>query len=607
MRTYRRLLQYIKNYRKYIILSMSMSILFSIFSALSIYLTIPLLKTLFMDSASLNNLNSPDTITGIYNNIQFFFEKIIFSRDKSESLLIICVLILSAFVLKNITGFLQSVFIQIAEKGVLKDIRYDLYKKINSLSLRFFSTEKTGNIISRMTNDVNNVQSGMSAAFSNLIKEPILIIIFLILAISISWQLTLISIIVFPITVLSVVKIGASLRRKSIRLQVKLSDLVSIISETIYAAKIIRAFRAENYRNNLFNKENQELYRLTLKTARTSDIAPPVTEFLSVLAGVIIIWYGGHEILISQSLKPEEFLGFLFIIFQLIVPIKNLSTVNNRIQESTASGDRIYEILDQVSEITDNEKPVKLDGFKKNIEFKNVSFWYEEGKVVIKDINLVINKTDLVAIVGPSGVGKSTLVDLISRFYDPTKGNIFIDSVNIKNIGLSYLRNLISIVPQETILFHDTIRENIVFGLNDISEEELINAAKSSNAYDFIIKTENGFDTIIGDRGLKLSGGQKQRIAIARALLRNPEILILDEATSSLDSESEILVQEALEKLMVNRTSIVIAHRLSTIRNADKIIVLNDKSIVQEGNHSELYNDQKGLYRRLYEMQILNG
>lgn len=600
MKIYLRIVSYIKKYRKHIFLSVFMSLLFSVFSAVSVYLTIPLLKTLFTGEQT----PAPDTgnLTGVYQSIQKFFEGFILGGSKESAILKISLLILAAFFLKNITGFFQSIFIQYVEKGVLRDIRFEMYRKINSLSIRYFTQEKAGNLISRMTNDINNIQSGISAAFSNLIKDPLLIVIYLILSLSISWQMTLMSFTVFPITILIVSKIGSSLRRRSQRVQEKLSDILSVINETIYGAKIIRSFRAEKYRNEVFRKENDSHYKLTMKTAITSELASPITEFLTIFAGVIIIWFGGREILIYNNLKPEEFLGFIFILFQLIVPVKNLSTVSNRIQESSASGQRIFEILDYPIEVKDSVKNLEFTEFKNSITLKDVSFYYDKDKHILKDLNLTIKKSEVLAVVGPSGSGKSTLADLIARFYDVTEGEILFDGVNIKDIKFERLRDLIGIVPQETILFNDTVRNNIIFGLENVSDEELLEAARNANALVFIEQLEHGFDSIVGERGLKLSGGQKQRIAIARALLRNPQILILDEATSSLDTESEKLVQNAIDNLMANRTSVVIAHRLSTIKNADKIIVISDSGIAQEGTHEELMKEERGVYRRLYEI-----
>ncbi len=607
MKTYIRLLKYLKNYKRQLSLSLILSIIFSVFSALSVYLTIPLLKSLLFPPSGGITPPTDSGITSLYSHLQYYFERFIFSGDKMSSLVKVCFMIIISYLIKNVSGFYQSIYMQYAEKGLMRDVRNELYHKINSLSVRYFSTERTGNLLSRMSNDLNMIQSGVSAAFFNLTKDPLLLIIFLALALSISWQMTLLAVVVFPLTVFAITKIGASLKRRSQRAQAKLSDIFSIISETIYGAKIIRTFRAEKYLNKNFEKESQDYYKLIMKSAKINELTSPITEMLSIIAGAIIIWFGGRQILISQSLKPEEFLGFLFIIFQLMTPIKNLSTVNNRIQESIASGERIFEILDYPIEVIESANPIPKKSFDKSIEIKNVSFYYTPGIEILKDINFDIKKSEVVAIVGSSGCGKSTLLDLIARFYDVTGGEILYDGINVKDIKIADLRSLIGIVPQETILFNDTIRNNIIFGLENITDEQLTEAVKSANAYDFIIASEKGFDTIVGERGLKLSGGQKQRLSIARALLRNPQILILDEATSSLDSESEIQVQHAIDKLMVDRTSIVVAHRLSTVQDADKMVVLDKGRIVQIGKHADLVKEEGSVYKKLYEIQYKNS
>ncbi|MCI0473645.1 MAG: ABC transporter ATP-binding protein/permease, partial [Ignavibacteria bacterium] len=604
MKIYLRLVGYIYKNKKYIFTSFVLSVLLSFFNALSIYLTIPLLKTLFAGEQSLNPVTDTTQSFGIYNQFRAFLEENLFSHGKYEALVTICILIFLSYLLKNISGFFQSLSIQRVEKSVLTDLRFELYRKINQFSVRYFTSEKTGNLISRMTNDLNAIQSGISAAFSNLIKEPLTIGIFLFLALSISYEMTLISLVIFPVTVIFIAKIGSSLRRRSQRLLNKLSEILTTVNETIYGAKIIRAFGSEEYLNKKFRKQNDEAFRLGMKAAVAFEMSSPITEIVSVIAGIIIIWYGGKQILINNALNPEEFLGFLFIVFQLMVPLKNLSVVNNRIQESSASGKRIFEVLDYEVEIKEKPDALEISNFNDSIELKNVSFYYNENAEILRNINLSIKKSEIVAIVGPSGSGKSTLADLIMRFYDVTAGGITIDGTDIRDLKINNMRHLMSLVPQETILFNDTIRNNILFGMEDVSDEQIFEAARNANAYDFIKETENGLDTIVGERGLKLSGGQKQRIAIARALLRNPQILILDEATSSLDTESEKIVQDAIDNLMKNRTSIVIAHRLSTIINADKIVVLNGKTIMQTGTHEELLKQKDGLYRKLYEIQI---
>lgn len=596
MNASKRLISYIKNYKSNLATSILLSIFYSFFSAAAVYLTIPLLKTLFLSESTV-----PQSTPGgnfIRDSLKWM-EDMVLDNGPERGLAIICILILISYLLKNFTGYLQSINMQKVEKGVMRDLRNELYSKVNSLSLRYFTTERTGNLISRMTNDVNAIQSGISASFLDLIREPIIMMIYLALALSLSWKLTLISLLIFPLTVFVILKIGASLKRRSMRMQSKAADLLSIITETIYGSKVIRSFGATKFMDKLFKKESESLYDLTIKNAKASELAQPVTEFLSIIAAVLIIWFGGREILISKTLDPEEFVGFLFIIFQLAVPIKSLSSVNNRIKTAEASADRIFEVIDHPIEVKEKENPIDFSGLNNCISLSNVSFEYDSDRKVLEGINLEIQKSKVVALVGPSGAGKSTLADLIARFYDVTSGSIKFDNVDVRDISFASFRKTVGVVQQETILFNDTIRNNILFGSDNVNEDDFINVCKSANAYDFIMKTENGFETVIGERGLKLSGGQRQRLSIARTLLRNPQILILDEATSSLDTESEHIVQNAIDRLMEGRTSIVIAHRLSTIIDADTIVVLDKGRIVQTGTHEELINTD-GLYKKLY-------
>ncbi len=605
MKTYKRLLKYLKKYKARLTTSIFFSILYSILSGITAYLTIPLLRTLFMSNTP-SVVTESSNVSNIFKSFQNNFESFILQGDKEFAILKICIIMVIAYILKNMTGYIHSILVTFVEKGIMRDIRNQLYTKINSFPIRYFTEQRTGHLMSIMTSDVSNVQSAITATFYDLMKDPLLIIIYLILSFLISPEMTLIAFIVFPISVLIISKMGASLRRRSMRVQNKISDIMSIVSETIYAAKIIRAFNAENYQNKHFYQESEKHFNLIKKVYKLSELVSPLTEILTIIAGAFIVWFGGRQILINNALKPEEFFGFLFILFQLVTPIKHLATVSNRIQESSASGDRIFSILDAEVEIEDEKDAIELQEFKKQIEVKNVTFSYDGAKDVLKNVSCIIKKSQLIALVGPSGGGKTTFVDLIARFYDVTQGEILIDDINIKKIRIKSLRKLIGIVPQEIILFNDTVRNNILFGLENIPEQKLIEITKYANAYDFIMQMSKGFDTNVGERGIKLSGGQKQRIAIARALLRNPQILILDEATSSLDSESETLVKDALDKLMANRTSIVIAHRLSTILNADNILVLDKGEIVQSGKHRELIKIRTGLYRKLYDMQFKN-
>jgi subfamily B ATP-binding cassette protein MsbA len=453
-------------------------------------------------------------------------------------------------------------------------------------------------------NDVNVVNSGISATFYTLIKEPLLVLVYLVIALVLSWQLTLISFVVFPIALMIIALVGKRVHRESGLAQSRIADVTSVLHETISGVKVVKAFGMEEFENRKFSAENSGYFRTVLRINKIRNIASPTTEFLSAVAGGIVIWYGGLLVLDQNQMKASEFLGFLFAIFQLMPPIKELSSVNNRIQEATAAGKRIFEILDTEPNIKDVSNPIRLRDFTSSVEFISVSFQYNAGDIVLTDINLKINKGEVVAIVGPSGSGKSTLVDLVPRFYDPTAGSIAIDGVDLRTVELKSLREKIGIVTQETILFNDTVRNNIAYGLDDCPTEKIIAAAKAANAHNFIMEMPQAYESVIGERGVKISGGERQRVALARAILKNPPILILDEATSALDTESEILVQEAIEHLMAGRTSIVIAHRLSTVQHANRIFVIEAGRIVEVGKHDELLLNSNGLYKKLYELQF---
>lgn len=616
MKTYFRILKFVKPYWKHLSLSVIFTILFALLNGLSVYLTIPLLDTLFQESARNVTLEQPSTIekassvlpnwlVKVGDEVSHSFNEFVFAGDKSEALMKICFLVLMAFFLKNIFNYLQAYFMTYVEYGAMKDLRDQAYQHLHQLPMSFFKKERVGNLISRFTNDVTIVQASITAAFLNLIREPLTIIVFLLIAVSISWQLTIMALIVLPFTMLIIWWIGLKLRKQSGKIQQKMADITSILQETISGVKIVKAFGMEHYENKKFLRETQNYFRLILKIVRVRNLSSPLTEFLSVIIGVFIIYYGGILVLQENTLKASEFLGFLFAIFQLMPPIKELSSVNNRIQESSAAGDRIFEILDTKPNISDYENSKVKDKFEKSIKFENVTFLYEDSvEPVLTDISFTVEKGEILALVGPSGGGKSTLVDLIPRFYDPTSGKIFIDGIDLRDIKIQNLRKLMGIVTQETFLFNESIRNNIAYGLQDCPLEKIIEAAITANAHNFILEMPEGYDTVIGERGVKISGGQRQRLSIARAILKNPDIMIFDEATSSLDNESEILVQEAIERMMVNRTTVVIAHRLSTIRNAHRILVLDRGKIVQLGNHEDLIADEKGLYRKFYEMQF---
>lgn len=582
----------------------------------SIYLTIPLLDTLFQESKTITTQQQPSQIEkvaqvlpGWFDNLKHFisdaFNNFVFSGTKTEALMKICFLVLFTFLGKNLFGYLQAYYLAVVEQGLTRDLRNHAYVHLHKLPMSYFKNEKTGNLISRITNDVNVVNASVSAVFLNLIREPLNIIVFLGIALSISWRLTLFSVVVLPFSIGIISWIGLILRKQSGLLQEKMADITTVLHETISGVKIVKAFGMENYENKKFMRETNSFFKLILKIVRIRNAASPITEFLSVIVGVFLVYYGGRLVLEEGTLKASQFLGFLFAIFQLMPPIKELSSVNSRIQESSAAADRVFEILDTEPAIKNIESPKPLTSFTSNVEFRNVSFHYDDAdELVLDNINFNVKKGEIIAFVGSSGSGKTTLVDLIPRFFDPTSGNILVDGINIKEVRIEDLRKLLGIVTQETVLFNDSIRNNIAYGLENYSMDKIIEASKAANAHNFIMEFPKGYDTIVGERGAKISGGQRQRLSIARALLVNPPIMIFDEATSALDSESEVLVQEAIERLMFDRTTFVIAHRLSTIRNADRIVVLDNGKIVQQGKHDILMEDEKGIYKKLYELQF---
>ncbi len=615
MKTYFRILNYIRPYWKHLSASIIFSVLQALLNGASIYLAIPLLDTLFQQAGVApegtqnfqKNIESKATgwLSGMLNDIFNYFKSIIFSGDTSEVLFKICILIIIAFLGKNMFGYLQSYYMAFVEQGMIRDLRNDSFRHLHKLPMSYFKNEKTGNLISRITNDVNMVNTSVSAVFLNMIREPLTIMVFLAIAISISWQLTLFSLVVLPFSLIVISYIGLILRKQSGLLQQKMADITNNLHETITGVKIVKAFGMEEYENKKFFSETEKFFKLVLRITRIRNISSPVTEFLSVIVGVVIIYFGAQLVLVDRSIKPSEFITFLFAIFQLMPPVKELSSVNNRIQESSAAADRIFEILDTEPRIKNADSPIKITSFNEKIVFENVSFLYDDSEEPVLDgINLEVKRGSILALVGSSGAGKTTMVDLLPRFYDPTSGRILLDGQDIKQIRLEDLRKMMGIVTQETVLFNESVRSNIAYGLENYPDTMVIEAAKAANAHNFIMEMPKGYDTIIGEKGTKLSGGQRQRISIARALLKNPPIMILDEATSSLDNESEVLVQEAIERLMYDRTTFVIAHRLSTIRNADRIIVLDRGKIVQHGKHTELLQDENGIYKKLYYLQF---
>jgi subfamily B ATP-binding cassette protein MsbA len=536
--------------------------------------------------------------------LKYWTNILILRETPAESLKVLCIMLLGVFFTKNIFLYIKNILLRIVELKLVKDIRDRLYQHIQTLSLGYFHKKKTGSITSIVMNDVGQFQSAVGVVFQRLFVEPINILTFITLLFIISWKLAIIAIVILPLAGIAIVTIGRSIRRKSRRTQSKIAEIMQILTETLSSIRIVKAFVNEKEEVKKFTGESQNYFNLLLQRARLDLISGPVTESFGVIIGVVLLWYGGMEVLSNEGLSAEDFIRFIVILFSILGPIKQMSNVNIKIQMGAASAERIFGLLDTPPEIVEKADAVDLGEFRQSIEFDRVHFEYNDGdERVLDEVSFTINKGEVVAMVGPSGSGKSTIADLIPRFYDVSRGTIRIDGHDIRETTLASIRGNMGIVTQEVILFNDTIRNNIAYGQPNVSEEAIRQAADAANATTFIEETTHGFDTLIGERGVNLSGGQKQRLAIARALFKNPPILILDEATSALDTESEKMVQRAIEVLIKDRTALVIAHRLSTVQNADKIIVLEKGEIIEVGSHTDLYN-KGGLYRRLYDIQF---
>lgn len=605
---YKRMIKLMSPFWMYIIISSFSAIIFVLLNSASIWLTATLINNILLDFdkivQSQMEWSSNENLT-LNEKLKFYTNLIILRETPAESLRVLCVTILSVFFGKNIFLYIKNYLLRIVELSLVRDIRNKLYAHIQSLSLGYFNRQKTGNITSIVINDVEHLQIALGATFQKLFVEPINVITFVSLLFIISWKLALIALIIIPLAGIAVIGIGKSIRRKSRRTQKKVADIMQILSETLSSIRIVKAFANEKNEVSKFSKESKNYFKLLLRRGRLDLLAGPITESFGVVIGVILLWYGGTEVLMQRGLNPEDFIRFILILFSILGPIKQMGNVNLRIQTGYASAERIFSLLDTPKDIIERSNPLQLKSFNKHIEFKNLSFEYEESEgLVLSNINFKINKGEVVAIVGPSGAGKSTIADLIPRFYDPKDGEILIDQENIKKLSLASLRKNMGIVTQDVILFNDTIKNNIAYAQPKATMESIINACKAANALEFIEEIPEGFEAIIGERGVKLSGGQKQRIAIARALLKNPPILILDEATSSLDTESEKKVQTAIEALLKDRTALIIAHRLSTVQTANKIITIEKGRISEIGTHDELYSND-GLYRKLYDIQFL--
>ena len=604
--------RFVPPYKKYLVLSLFFTLLSAILNVFSFMVIIPILQILFKinDTSDVvftpwSEITSDNLQDAVIDNATYYLNTFTEEHGASTVLMLLGVFLIFMTLLKTASYFGSSAAIIPLRTGIVRDLRTKLYDKVVSLPIGFFSKERKGDIIARMTGDVGEVETSIVTSLDMLIKNPIFIIIYFATLVYVSWELTLFTICVIPVLGWIMGSIGRKLKAKSLQAQQKLGETTSQMEETLGGLRIIKAFLAEKKMSNRFLKCSNELRAAVMRVTRRQALAHPMSEFLGTCVIVIVLWFGGTLILGDNSpITAPAFIYYLTILYSIINPLKELSKASYNIPRGLASMERIDAILNAENPIVDGEKGVEIPEMKEAIEYKDLSFSYDGERTVLKNINLKIEKGKTVALVGQSGSGKSTMVDLIPRYYDVDNGEITIDGVNIKDMKVKSLRALIGNVNQEAILFNDSFYNNITFGVENATMEQVIEAAKIANAHDFIMETEDGYNTNVGDRGCRLSGGQRQRISIARAILKNPPILILDEATSALDTESERLVQEALERLMKTRTTIAIAHRLSTIKNADEICVLRDGEIVERGKHDELLK-LNGVYKRLNDMQSL--
>ena len=597
--------QFVKPEWFLMIISLLSGILFVAFNSISIWLTASLINNVLTDFNQLV-LNHEALLVedspSLNQKIKIIVNGFVLRKTNVETLEILCIVIVTIFVFKNVFLYFKNLTMSYVQLRIVTKLRNRLYDHIQSLSLSYFQRRKSGDLSSVIINDVQSLNQSIGTTFQKIIVEPINILAFTVLLFIISWKLMLVALLIIPLSQFVIHIIGKSIRRKARRNTRQIGGILSIITENFSSIRILKAFAVEKYESNRFNKESWEYFNLLFRSSKLRLMSSPIIETIGVTMAVILLWIGGSEIMVGSSLSSEDFLRFMFLLFSMLGPIRSLSNVHITLQNGYASAERIFEILDQKSDVTDFGDNT-ITSIKQSLIFENVSFRYNQGSFYLKNINFEILKGQTVALVGASGSGKSTIADLIPRFYDISEGKILIDNKDIKEYTVESLRKMMGIVTQETILFNTSISNNISYGSKMIKKDDVVKAAKAANALEFIQELDSGFETIIGERGVKLSGGQKQRIAIARAIYKNPSLLILDEATSALDTRSESLVQSALDNLMKNRTVLVIAHRLSTIKNANKIIVMDNGEISEFGTHDELYSD-KGIYFKLYNIQF---
>ena len=602
---YSRLGRLIFPYWPVLLVSTISALIYVVFNSLSIWLTASLINNILTDFDKLveNHKVLSNEINSLNDQLKYWTNELILRDSPLETVKILCVTLMTVFIIKNIFLYIKNICLTYIQYNLITKIRNDLYHHFHSLSLSFFDRSKSGELTSIVITDVSNMQVALGTSFHKVLVEPINILMFLSLLFIINVKLALYATAIIPITAMIIFWIGRSIRRKSRRTAKQIAGIMGIITEILNSVRVVKAFGTEDYERKRFQKEQSSYYNLVTKQTILRLATSPITETIGASIFVSLLWVGGVDVLVTGIMNSEDFIRFILILFSVLGPVRLLGNVSVNLQTGFASAERVFNILDTPADIIEKPNSIDIQVFSKGIEFYNVEFNYDEGDTVLSNVSFSIPKGSVVAIVGSSGAGKSTIADLIPRFYDVKQGSIKIDGEDIRDMTVSSLRDKMGIVTQETILFDQTIEFNITYGVSDYTEEDLITSSKAANAYDFIQKQSNGFQTVIGEKGVKLSGGQRQRLAIARAILKNPPILLLDEATSALDTESERLVQEALETLMADRTVLVIAHRLSTIINANKIVVLDEGRISEEGTHKELLRLGRH-YKSLYDNQF---
>ncbi len=604
----KKLSRFIIPYKRYAFLNIFFNILYALFGTLSFVSLMPMLKVLLKTAEPIAEKPLKSNYDGIleYGNyledsLNFFITQKIETDGQYSVLILMIFVVLSTFLLKNAAGYFSNFFLAYLRNGILKDIRNELYDKTLDLPVSYFSEKRKGDIIARISTDVNEIQNSLLAILELLVREPLTIVFTIIVMFTISLNLTIFVFVFIPISGIIISWVGKSLKKHSKRVQEENGAFLSVLDETLNGLKVIKGFNAESRFSSTFKNSTSRLYKFANDLAHRQNLASPTSEFLGIVVIAVILLYGGRMVLVDKTLTPDEFITYMALAYNILTPAKAISKASYKVKSGNASADRVLEILKTESNLKDLPNAIHKDNFTSDIKLNNISFKYEDD-LVLKNFQLSVPKGKSVALVGQSGSGKSTIANLVTRFYDVNEGSISIDGDNIKDLTKHSLRNLMGLVTQDSILFNDTIKNNVLLGKEDATDDEIIDALKIANAWEFVKELPQGIDTNIGDSGNKLSGGQKQRLSIARAVLKNPPIMILDEATSALDTESERLVQDALENMMKNRTSIVIAHRLSTIQNADLIVVMQKGEIVEQGTHSELLA-KNGAYSKLVAMQ----